>query len=309
MQINTLFPSSIFREDPEDALAFAAAAERLGCNRLVLHDHVLGAVRSDRAAPLDGGPYDETTLFHEPFVLSAFLAASTTTLGFGTNVLVLPQRQTALVAKQVMELDLVSRGRFVLGVGIGWNWVEYEALGVPFSRRGARLEEQVHLLRRLWTEPVVDLRGADHRIDRAGIAPRSGRTVPIWFGGLSRAAVDRCARIGDGFMFGIAGPSAEKRARRLLGIAKELGRSPTDVGLDILVDYSDGPSAWEDQVGSWAELGGTHVTLRTSDDTADFLGKRRNGFASAEQHVAALEEFASVVRPLTAAGTSSCADD
>jgi probable F420-dependent oxidoreductase len=295
MHINALFPSAVLTDDPDDATAFAAGAEALGCTRLVMHDHVLGAVRSDRHRPLEGGPYDEKTLFREPFVLSAFLAARTSTLGFAPNVLVLPQRQTALVAKQVMELDLLSRGRFVLGVGIGWNWVEYEALGVPFARRGEVLEEQVLLLRRLWTEDVVDVTGPHHRIDRAGIAPRSGRSIPIWFGGLSAAAVDRCARIGNGFMFGLGGRLAEKRAVRIRELADEYGRDKASIGLDVFVDYSDGPEAWREQVATWRSIGGTDVTLRTIDDTAAFLGKKRNGFVTVDQHLEALQMFVSVI--------------
>jgi probable F420-dependent oxidoreductase len=291
MHLNALLPSTGLPAGAAALRELATGIEALGYTRLVMHDHVLGAVRTDRARPLAGGPYDETTEFHEPFVLASHLAATTTTLGFATNVLVLTQRQAALVAKQVMELDLLSDGRFALGVGIGWNWVEYEGLGVDFSGRGARLDEQVELIRRLWQEPVVTFDGHYHRVDRAGLQPRSGRTPEIWFGGYSRAAIERAARVGDGFMYGIAGEPTLRRARQLRDLLERGDRTAAGFGQDVIVDYSDGPDELRRQVRDWAEVGGTHVTLRTGDATADFLGKRRNDFHTVQQHLDAYADF------------------
>ena len=170
---------------------------------------MLGAVHADRTPPLTG-PYTEHDPFHDPFVMFAYLAGITERIGFATGVLVLPQRQTALVARQAADVDLLSGGRLRLGVGVGWNHVEYEALGQDFRTRGARQEEQIELLRRLFTEPVVDFSGRFDRVDRAALVPKPARSIPIWLGGSGDAAFDRAARLADGFIFfggGIDAPS------------------------------------------------------------------------------------------------------
>src|SRR5207342_3061716 len=167
---------------------------------LLAYDHVLGAVHAGRTRPLTG-PYTERDPFHDPFVMFAFLAGQTERIGFATGILILPQRQTALVARQAADVDLLSGGRLRLGVGVGWSPVEYEALGQDFRTRGARQEEQIELLRRLFTEPVVDFSGRFDRVDRAALLPKPARPIPIWLGGSSEAAYDRAARLADGFIF------------------------------------------------------------------------------------------------------------
>ena len=183
MHFGAVFPTTQIGTDPATIRDFAQTAEGLGYRRLLAYDHVLGAVHAGRNPPLPG-PYTENDPFHEPLVLLGFLAACTSTIELEVAVLVLPQRPTALVAKQAAEVDVLSGGRMVLAVGTGWNHVEYQSLGAPFADRGRRLDEQVDVLRRLWREPVVDFEGAFHRIDRAGLAPRPVRgDIPLWFGG------------------------------------------------------------------------------------------------------------------------------
>ncbi len=212
MDFGVVFPTTQIGTDPAVIRDFAQTAEGLGYRRLLVYDHVLGAVHADRDPPLPG-PYTEHDPFHEPLVLLGFLAACTTTIELGIAVLVLPQRQTALVAKQAAEVDVLSSGRLVLAVGTGWNHVEYESLGASFEGRGRRLDEQVDLLRLLWRQPVVDYRGEFHRIDRAGLSPRPVRgDIPLYFGGGAEASLKRAARTGDGFVFGSASPHTHQRA-------------------------------------------------------------------------------------------------
>ena len=200
MRVGAVFPQTEIGSDPADVRRWATTVEDLGYDHILAYDHVLGAVHADRARQLPG-PYGEHDPFHDPFVMFAYLAGITERTGFATGVLVLPQRQTALVARQAADVDLLSGGRFRLGVGVGWNYVEYEALGEDFGTRGARQEEQVKLLRRLFTEPVVDFSGRFDRVDRAALVPKPARPIPIWLGGSSEAAFDRAARLADGFIF------------------------------------------------------------------------------------------------------------
>src|SRR5450755_2590226 len=200
MQIGVVYPQIELRGDADAVRRIGKAVEDLGFDHLLAYDHVLGAVHGGRRPPLIG-PYTENDPFHDPFVLFAYLAGITQRIGFATGVLVLPQRQTALVARQAADVDLLSGGRLRLGVGVGWNHVEYEALGQDFGTRGARQEEQIELLRRLFTEPVVDFSGRFDRVDRAALVPKPTRSIPIWLGGSSEAAFDRAARLADGFIF------------------------------------------------------------------------------------------------------------
>ena len=200
MQIGAVYPQNELGGDPTAVRRIGRAVEDLGFDHLLAYDHVLGAVHAGRARQLPG-PYTEHDPFHDPFVMFAYLAGITERIGFATGILVLPQRQTALVARQAADVDLLSGGRLRLGVGVGWNHVEYEALGQDFATRGARQEEQIGLLRRLFTEPVVDFSGRFDRVDRAALVPRPARPVPIWLGGSGEAAFDRAARLADGFIF------------------------------------------------------------------------------------------------------------
>src|SRR6201989_2838488 len=194
MQIGAVYPQIELRGDPSAVRRLGLAGEELGFDYLLAYDHVRGAVHADRTPQLTG-PYTEHDPFHDPFVMFAYLAAITERLQFATGILILPQRQTALVARQAADLDLLSGGRRRLGVGIGWNHVEYEALGQQFRTRGARQQEQIGLLRQLFTEDVVDFSGRFDRIDRAALVPQPAHTIPIWLGGSSHAAYDRCARL------------------------------------------------------------------------------------------------------------------
>ena len=210
MQIGVVFPQTEIGDDPAAIRDYAQAVEGLGYRHILAYDHVLGASTANR--PGWRGAYTSDTPFHEPFVLFAYLAGQTRRVEFVTGVIVLPQRQTALVAKQAAELDLLSGGRLRLGVGVGWNEVEYQALGQDFHNRGARIEEQVALLRALWTEPVVTFRGRWHTVEEAGIKPLPAqRPIPVWFGATADAGIARAGRSGDGW-FPQRPPDAQARA-------------------------------------------------------------------------------------------------
>src|SRR6476620_4955762 len=196
MKIGVVYPQIELGGDPEAVRRIAGAVDAAGYDHLVAYDHVLGAQHVDREPALVG-PYTEHDPFHDPFVMFAYLAGITERIGFATGILVLPQRQTALVARQAADVDLLSGGRLRLGVGVGWSHVEYEALGQDFRTRGARQEEQIGLLRRLFTEPVVDFSGRFDRVDRAALVPRPARSIPIWLGGSGEKAFDRAARVAD----------------------------------------------------------------------------------------------------------------
>ena len=241
MQIGAVYPQIELRGDPSAVRRLGLAVEELGFDYLLAYDHVLGAVHADRTPQLTG-PYTEHDPFHDPFVMFAYLAAITERLQFATGILILPQRQTALVARQAADLDLLSGGRLRLGVGIGWNYVEYEALGQQFRTRGARQEEQIGLLRQLFTEDVVDFSGRFDRIDRAALVPKPARPIPIWLGGSSEAAYDRAARIADGFIF-IGGDidhtiDAWKRLRERV---RSLGRSVEEFGAEYVATPAGPP--------------------------------------------------------------------
>src|SRR5438105_2091500 len=194
MRIGVVFPQTEIGSDPSVIRDYAQAAESIGYKHLLVYDHVLGASTEHR--PDWRGPYTSETPFHEPFVLFGYLAAITQQLELVMGVLVLPQRQTALVAKQAAEVDVLSGGRLRLGVGIGWNQVEYEALGEDFHNRGKRIEEQITLLRELWTEPVVDFTGRWHRVAEAGVNPLPmQRPIPIWMGGYADVVLERAGRM------------------------------------------------------------------------------------------------------------------
>ncbi len=264
MQIGVVYPQIELRGDPDAVRRIGTAVDELGFDHLLAYDHVLGAVHADRTPPLTG-PYTEHDPFHDPLVMFAYLAGITDRIRFATGILVLPQRQTALVARQAADVDLLSGGRLRLGVGIGWNHVEYEALGQDFHTRGARQEEQIGLLRRLFTDPVVDFTGRFDRVDRAALVPRPARSIPIWLGGSSPAAYDRAARLADGFIFIDAGAVADTvdAWRRLGDRVRDLGRSVADFGADYVVRPHGGLDDITSKIEAWREAGGTHVTVAT----------------------------------------------
>ena len=228
-------------------------------------------------------------------MLFAYLAAITTRVELMTGVLVLPQRQTALVAKQAAELAVLSEGRLCLGVGTGWNHVEYTALGTSFDDRGARFDEQIDLLRRLWREPTIDFDGKHHRIERAGLLPLPPREIPIWFGGFSKVAVRRAARVGDGFLFG----TTPTRMLPLLAQLREFlaaeGRDTDSYPVEAVVDFSQTPDEWRSEPETWREAGGTHLSLRAMDTTAEFVGFKHVGYSGPGDYIRALETFMKAV--------------
>src|SRR5207237_360943 len=200
MEIGVVYPQIELGGDPTAVRRIGRAVEDLGFDHLLAYDHVLGAVHAGRTPPLTG-PYTEHDPFHDPFVMFAHLAGITDRIRFATGILILPQRQTALVARHASAVDLLSGSRLRLGVGVGWSHVEYEALGQDFHTRGARQEEQIQLLRALFSEPVVDFSGRFDRIDRATLVPKPARPIPIWLGGSGEAAFHRASRLADGFIF------------------------------------------------------------------------------------------------------------
>ncbi len=266
MHVGVVFPQTSIGADPGGVRAFAQAAEGLGFEHLLAYDHVLGADVSSR--PDWAGPYASEHLFHEIFVLFGYLAAAAPGLELVTGVLVLPQRQTALVAKQAAEIDVLTGGRFRLGVGLGWNFVEFESLGEEFRNRGKRVEEQIEVLRRLWTEPVVTFDGRYHTIPAAGINPLPvQRPIPIWIGGSAEPALKRAARLADGYFpqrpLDGDWPATMERFRRW---AEEAGRDPGSIGIEWRIDISAGtPDDWRREADEWQALGATHLSVVARD--------------------------------------------
>ncbi len=264
MKLGVVFPQTEIGADPGGVRAFAQAVEELGYDHLLAYDHVLGADVSAR--PDWPGPYTSEHQFHEIFVLFGYLAAIVPSLELVTGVLVLPLRQTALVAKQAAEIDILTGGRFRLGIGMGWNYVEFEALGQDFTNRGRRAEEQIEVLRRLWTEPVVDFDGEWHRIPAAGISPLPvQRPIPIWIGGSAEAAIRRAARTADGFFpqrpLDGGWPATMEQFRAW---AQEAGRDPDAIGIEQRIDVSEGtPDDWRAAADEWRALGATHLSVTT----------------------------------------------
>jgi probable F420-dependent oxidoreductase len=280
VKFGAVFPQIESGTDPTAIREYAQAVEEMGYKHLLIYDHVLGASTATR--PDWSGPYTSESLFHEPFVLYGYLAALTTTLELVTAVLILPQRQTALVAKQAAEVDLLSGGRLRLGIGVGWNAVEYEGLNENFRDRGARSEEQIALLRALWAEPVITFNGRWHTITQAGLNPLPPRrSIPIWIGGYSEATLQRVGTMGDGW-FPWRAPNDEMRAQleRLNGYAVAAGRDPAQIGLEPQLSVARIPEAeWETYIRDWQALGATHFCINT-------MGA---GCQSLAEHVALLQ--------------------
>lgn len=281
MEIGAVYPQIELRGDPAAVRRIGKAVEDLGFYHLLAYDHVLGAVHADRTPPL-AGPYTENDPFHDPFVLFAYLAGLTERLRFATGILILPQRQTVLVARQAADLDLLSGERLLcLGVGVGWNYVEYESLGQDFRTRGARQEEQIELLRRLFTEPVVDFTGRFDRVDRASLIPRPTRSLPIWLGGFSEVAYERGARLADGFIFGNTVEHAAETLKGILDRRRELGLSVDDFGANYMARPRADVDELVAEVEAWRAAGGTHVSLVSMGQGLDTADGHADYFASA----------------------------
>ena len=262
MRVGAVFPQTEIGNDPGDIRRWATAVEELGYDHILAYDHVLGA--STDARP-DWHGYTSEDPFHEVFVLFGYLAAITRTVELATGVLVLPQRQTALVAKQAAEVDVLSGGRLRLGIGIGWNEVEYGALGESFGDRGARSEEQVGLMRELWSTPVITHAGRWHHVDSAGINPRpAAGMIPVWLGGSADQTLRRVARIGDGWLPTGDPDRAREKLDRLRDYARRAGRQPGDIGIEARLNLAAvRPADRAGYAGQWRDLGATHLTVNT----------------------------------------------
>lgn len=289
MRIGVVFPTTEIGDDPGGIAEFARAAEALGCAHLLAYDHVLGAV--PRSKEWRGYTYEDP--FHEILTLLAFLAGQTTAIELATSIVILPQRQTALVAKQAAEIDVLSRGRLRLGVGIGWNDVEYQALGMDWHTRGARMAEQVRVLRMLWTQEIVTFRGRFHTIVDAGLNPLPvQRPIPIWMGGESDAVLRRAARLADGWIPGgrLTSPTTTHAqvpggyaamVETLREYARKAGRDPATIGLERRVAYTAGPDRWREAFSEWQAIGGTHFSVSTM----------QAGLETVDKHIQALRTF------------------
>jgi probable F420-dependent oxidoreductase len=287
MQIGVVFPQTELGGDPGAVRAYAQGIEQLGYRHLLVYDHVLGADPSAHAPWR--GPYDVHTTFHEPFVLFGFLAGITS-LELVTGVIILPQRQTALVAKQAAEVDLLTGGRFRLGIGVGWNRVEYDGLGQDFTTRGRRSGEQVELMRKLWTEEVVTATVDGERVISAGIAPAPvQRPIPVWFGAQSPPAYRRAGRLGDGWFPQIQpGPELDEARGIVEQAARDAGRDPAQLGMEGRVSWAGDADRTAEQLERWREVGASHMSVNTM----------KAGFATVDDHLAALESLASVLEPV-----------
>jgi probable F420-dependent oxidoreductase len=286
MQIGVVFPQTEIGNDPAAIRDYAQTAEGLGFNHVLAYDHVLGA--NPQRPGGWSGPYTYLTPFHEVFVLFGYLAAVTQRLGLAAGVIILPQRQTALVAKQAASLDVLSGGRLRLGVGLGWNEVEYTSLNENFHNRGKRIEEQVQLMRRLWTEPLVDFKGQWHTIPDAGLNPLPvQRPIPIWFGGTAEAALRRLARLGDGWItLSRRAADAKPTLAQLERFIEQAGRTRSQVGLEARLSYESGdPKIWETAVREWQDAGASHLSFNTMS----------SGFKTPQEHIDAIREFAAAV--------------
>ncbi len=283
MHIGLVYPQTEYPTDPAAVRDYAQTAEGLGYSHVLAYDHVLGA-NPDRPGGWSG-PYTYRDPFMEPFLLFTYMAAVTTRLGFIPGILILPQRETALVAKQAAVLDVLCGGQLRLGIGTGWNEVEYVALGQDFHTRGRRQEEQIELLRRFWTQDLVTFHGEWHDIPDAGINPLPvQRPIPLWLGGHADIVLRRLARLGDGWLPGFR--TAEAAAGTLATLDRylaEAGRSRADIGLEPRLHWGDGDlDALGRTLAGWRAAGATHVSLNT-------MGA---GFGTAAEHLAAIRRFA-----------------
>jgi probable F420-dependent oxidoreductase len=263
MQLGVVFPQAELGGDVGAVRAYAQGVEDLGYRHVLAFDHVVGADPEVHAGW--NGPYDVRTTFHEPMVMFGYLAGATTSLEFVTGVIILPQRQTVLLAKQAAEVDLLSSGRFRLGIGIGWNAVEYEALGEDFSNRGKRSEEQIALMRRLWTEQSVTFDGKYHRVTGAGLAPLPvQRPIPVWIGAASERGYERAGRLADGW-FPMVAPGPELDAARSVvdRAAVAAGRDPKSIGMETWVKWRGSADTVAAEVATWAGIGASHVSINT----------------------------------------------
>lgn len=288
MRIGVVFPQAELGGDAGAVRAYAQQAEELGFTHVLAYDHVVGADPAVHAGW--DGPYDVHTTFHEPMVLYGYLAA-VTSMELVTGIIILPQRQTVLAAKQAAEVDLLSGGKFRLGVGIGWNRVEYEALGQDFSTRGKRLEEQITLLRRLWTEQSVTFSGTFDQVTGAGLAPLPvQRPIPVWVGAQSPHAYRRAGRLADGWFPQVApGPQLQEARRTITQAAAEAGRDPDSLGMEGRLSWQQDRDQMAAAMRQWQDAGATHLSVNT-------MGA---GLKTVDDHLAALATAAEAAKTIS----------
>jgi len=287
MEFGIVLPHHEIGTDPGAIKAFAQGAESLGATHMLLYDHVLGA-DPNRPGGWKNRPYDKDVRFHEPFTTFSFIAAVTSKIEMMTAVLILPQRQTALVAKQAAEVAILSEGRFRLGIGTGWNQVEYEALNENFKNRGKRQAEQVEVLRKLWREDTLTYGGKYHTVTAASINPRPARSIPIWFGGAAPQLIERCAKLGDGWI-PLAGPTPD--AKEAIDALKKhraaAGLQWAGFGIQAQAQFRGGdPDRWRTHAGKWRELGATHLAVATHNA----------GLVGVDAHLRAAASYLTAVR-------------
>ncbi|HLY22053.1 MAG TPA: LLM class F420-dependent oxidoreductase [bacterium] len=296
MKIGVVFPQIESGTDPGFIRDYAQTAESLGYDHILIYDHVVGANTASR--PKWSGPYTSKNTFHEPFVVFGYMAACTQRIELATGVIILPQRQAVLVAKQAAEVDVLSGGRLRLGIGVGWNDVEFDALGTNFHDRGARCVEQMKVMRALWTQETVTFEGKWHRIPDAGINPLPvQRPIPLWIGGESEIALRRAARIADGWMSSrpirpagkqpAGEPAREHQVERLREHLAAAGRSPKTFGIEGRAAIADGgPDQWRLQIEQWQKLGATHLSVNTM----------QAGLPNPRAHIDAITRFREATR-------------
>lgn len=261
MKFGVVFPQTEIGADPDTIVRFATTAEELGFDHLIAYDHVIGVNTASR--PDWQGPYTSESMFHEPFVLFSYLAGLTQTLELVSAVIILPQRQTALVAKQAACLDVLSKGRLRLGIGTGWNAVEYEALGEDFHDRGRRSEEQIDLMRRLWAEETISYDGRWHKVTDAGLNPLPPkRAIPVWLGGMAPQVIERVGRLADGW-FPFLNPDLETQVAQMREHARAAGRDPADIGIESMLPAGDDPGKTREKIERLEALGATHAAAVT----------------------------------------------
>ena len=289
MKVGLVYPQTEYGDDPSAVKDYAQTAEQLGFNHILAYEHVLGAnpIREGGFS----GFYTYKDPFLSPFLLFSFMAGITQQIKFTTGVVILPQRQTALVAKQAATLDVLSGGRLRLGIGVGWNHVEYLALNEDFHTRGRRVEEQIQLMRQLWTQPLVEFKGRWHNIPDAGLNPLPvQRPIPIWIGGYAEVVLQRMAKLADGWMPMVKDArEAQIMLDRIDGYLESAGRSRSDIGIEARISFADAnPDTWINSLKSWETIGATHISFNTMN----------SGLNTPGDHLAAIQKFSSVLSSL-----------
>ncbi|MAP37007.1 MAG: LLM class F420-dependent oxidoreductase [Chloroflexi bacterium] len=288
MRIGAVFPQTESGTDPGAIKAYSQAVESLGFDHILAFDHVIGANAESR--PGWSGAYRHTDSFYEPLVLFGHIAATTEKIELVTGIIILPQRQTVLAAKQAATVSLLSGGRLRMGIGIGWNPVEYEALDQDFSTRGKRSEEQIDLMRSLWQNELITYEGKSHKVTDAGINPLPPEgSIPIWFGGTADIVLKRVARLGDGWMpVGKPDESRQLMIEKLTGYLREEGRDIGDIGIESWVTLKDlSDSDVQNEIDGWRNLGATHLSVNTMN----------SGLKFPDEHINSIEKFLQMARP------------